>query len=422
MHENEEGLKMIVTTDGGLRVPIKAWLPSWSNMEEGCLAQASNLARLPFAYKHVAIMPDCHQGYGMPIGGVLAAKGVIIPNAVGVDIGCGMAFKHTNIPANLLRDTQTGSGSLAQLIVGQIMRNVPVGFAHHTTKQASKALDEFAELVAPYLPETPLDDEVDAGYFQIGTLGGGNHFIELQEDEQGFLGVMLHSGSRNFGLKIAKFYNEKAKALNAKWHTSVPPEYDLAFLPVDSDEGQQYITWMKLALDFAAENRAAMLQAVVAIVENAVEKHTDYLVDENTERAEINCHHNYAAIEHHGNEDVWVHRKGAIRARAGEIGIIPGAMGSYSYIVKGLGNPESFFSCSHGAGRRMGRKEATRQFTVQEVMEDFKAQNIVLGKSKKDDATEEYRLAYKDIDAVIANETDLVEPTLRLKTVAVVKG
>jgi len=242
----------------------------------------------------------------------------------------------------------------------------------------------------------------------------------LQEDEQGYLGIMIHSGSRNFGYKIARYFNNIAKELNEKWYSEVPLENDLAFLPIDTDEGQSYIGWMDLALDFAAENRQVMMDRVRNIVFDAVKKYTDLRHIEVD--IEVNAHHNYAAIEHHYGKNVWVHRKGAIRVRKDELGIIPGAMGSYSYIVKGKGNPESFCSCSHGAGRKMSRKKAREEITTQQMMEDLKFQEVVLGVKDKSNITDESRFAYKNIDEVIGNEADLIEPIMKLKTVAVVKG
>lgn len=410
------------------RVPIKVWLPDMDHVEPGCWEQALHLSNLPFVDRPVALMPDTHQGYGMPIGGVLATHGVIIPNCVGIDIGCGMGMVHTNIPASLLHEVQAPDGSLAQQIVGAIMRTIPVGFAHHKEPQRSEVLDSFQKEHAPSLgrPDhhifypSELMVEIEEGYYQLATLGSGNHFIELQEDEDGKLGIMLHSGSRNFGLKIARYFNDVAKKLNKRQSSEVPSAWDLAYLPAEAPEGKAYIQWMNLALDFARENRKIMMERTKEIVFDLVERHAGFKGIEVD--MEVNAHHNYAALERHGGEDLWVHRKGAIRAQEGEIGIIPGAMGSYSYIVRGRGNPESYYSCSHGAGRKMGRKEATRRFSVQEVMDDFKAGGVVLGKSNKKDVAEEYWKAYKDIDFVIDNERDLVQPIMKLKTVAVVKG
>ncbi len=391
------------------RIPIKVWLEDIEQVEEGCLQQALNLSNLPFLHKWVALMSDTHQGYGMPIGGVIAAKDVIIPNAVGVDIGCGVAFVQTSAHRDDLKEKEYKS------LVGQIMRDIPTGFRHHRKKQRCKTLEDsdFARSMrSQSIPEGL--PQLDEGYYQIGTLGGGNHFIELQQDDDGMLCVMVHSGSRNFGYKIARFFNEGAKELNKKRSLGVPGEYDLAFLPLDTDLADAYISWMNLALEFAMENRRRMLEIVK-------DRLADVIPDIEF-KGEANAHHNYAAKEHHYGEEVWVHRKGAIRAREGETGIIPGAMGSFSYIVKGKGNAESFCSCSHGAGRSMGRRQARQQFSVEKTMVDLKKQGVILGKQNKRDVSEECRFAYKDINFVIDQQLDLIEPIKRLKTVAVIKG
>ncbi|WP_346355281.1 RtcB family protein [Azotosporobacter soli] len=401
------------------KYPIKVWLSDNDVLEEECIEQATNLSNLPFLHKWVALMPDTHTGKGMPIGGIIAANDVIIPNAVGVDIGCGMAYLQTNLNADSLKHTMTGSGSLLQCIIGDILRNVPVGFKHHKAKQASTAIDVAIADQERYAFAKTLLPELDAGYYQIGTLGGGNHFIELQEDDEGKVGIMLHSGSRHLGHQICKHFHAIARKHNQEWFAAVPDEYQLAFLPVGSEEGQSYIAWMNLALDFAHENRKHMLQAVADVVEKSVKRHLGIQPQYSDE---INCHHNYAALENHYDKNVWVHRKGAIRARLGERGIIPGAMGSYSYLVEGKGNVESFQSCSHGAGRLMSRTKAKASFSVEAVMNDLKGSGVVLGKAKKSDVAEESRYAYKNIDDVIANELDLITPVKRLKTIGVVKG
>ncbi len=400
-------------------VPIKVWLPEENTVEESCFEQANNLAKLPFLHKWVSLMPDTHTGMGMPIGGVIATKGVIIPNAVGVDIGCGMAFCSTDIKVSEIKEIITGNGLLIQAMVGDIMRNVPLGFNHHKKKQDSLIMDRAFENLPAYESNPKLRDELEDGYYQIGTLGGGNHFIELQEDDEGCLGIMIHSGSRHFGAQICNYYHDKARELNAKWFSTVPDEWRLAFLPVDTEEGKQYIEWMKLALDFAYENRSKMIAAVKAVVEKWIEKATNISFNYLTE---INCHHNYAALEHHYGENVWVHRKGATRARAGEQAVIPGAMGSYSYVVEGLGEESSFCSSSHGAGRRYSRKGAMEAFSAEQVMLDLKEQGVILGKQNKSDVAEESRFAYKNIDEVMENQKDLVKPIKKLKTIGVVKG
>ncbi len=401
------------------KFPIKVWLDSREDIEEGCLEQAGNLSNLPFLHKWVALMPDTHMGKGMPIGGVIATKDVIIPNAVGVDIGCGMAFVETDVKADRLRGIKTPNGSLIQGIIGDILRNIPVGFSHHREKQTSKVLDEAMGNMMKYQEAENLLKEIEDGYYQIGTLGGGNHFIELQENEEGYVCIMLHSGSRHFGYKVCNHYHNLARELGQKWYTSVPDHYRLAFLPIESKEGIAYIHWMNLALDFAHENRRSMMEAVMLSFDKWVKKHGGGAP---TYKEVINCHHNYAALEEHYGEKVWVHRKGAICAEKDRLGIIPGAMGSYSYIVKGKGNPDSFNSCSHGAGRLMSRKKAMETIRVDEVMNDLKANQVVLGKRSKHDVPEESRYAYKDIDQVMANQVDLVEPVMKLKTIGVVKG
>jgi len=403
--------------------PIKVWLENPGQIEADCLQQARNLANLPFIHQWVALMPDTHSGYGMPIGGVIAAKDVIIPNAVGVDIGCGMTFVQTNIPVKPLVEMETPNGKLAQAIVGDILRNLPTGFEHHRERQECVAIRRFLKnLTAEETAAMPpaLMKELENGYFQIGTLGGGNHFVELQTDERGFLGIMVHSGSRNFGYKICHFFNDRAREANRLSGSSIPEKWDLAYLPTDSKYGKSYIRWMNLAAEFAKENRDRMMEMALNRVRELVGKHAgikEILYDE-----PVSCHHNYAALEEHYGEKVWVHRKGAIRAGKGEMGIIPGAMGSTSFLVKGRGNPESFESCSHGAGRRMSRHEAKEQFPVEETIRDLKNLGVFLGKQKKHDVGEESRFAYKDIDFVIANELDLIESVKKLRTVAVIKG
>lgn len=399
--------------------PLRVWLESEKDLEDTCMEQAYHLMQLPFLHKWVCLMPDTHAGMGMPIGGVIAAKGVVIPNAVGVDIGCGMAYVGTNIPVKVLKETMTGNGNLVQGIVGDILRNIPVGFAHHKTPMPCYTMDLAMEELSRYEKNEELLGQLEAGYFQIGTLGGGNHFIELQEDDKGYLSVMLHSGSRHFGKSVCDYFHQKARELNVRWYSKVPDEYRLAFLPVDTEEGCQYLDWMNLSMAFARENREKMMLAVKAILEKWIGKYTDLTLEY---QDEINCHHNYAALENHYGENVWIHRKGAVRARNGELTVIPGAMGSYSYVVMGLGNPESFCSSSHGAGRAYSRKGAMAAFSCEEVMVDLKDQGVILGKKNKRDVAEESRFAYKDIDQVMANQKDLVIPVKRLRTIGVVKG
>ncbi len=399
--------------------PIKVWLQNLEDVEESCLEQAYNLSQLPFIHNAVALMPDTHTGKGMPIGGVIATDGVIIPNAVGVDIGCGMAFVSTNIKVEDIKDIVTGNGTIIQAMIGSILRNVPVGVNKHRQKRECKVADKAFKEMDKYKDYPELVKEFDLGYYQVGTLGGGNHFIELQEDEDGYLGIMIHSGSRHLGKTICDTFHEIARDMNEKYYSNIPEGSRLNFLPVDSKEGQDYINFMNLALEFAYENREMMMVAVKQVVEEFINKFTDIKVEYNTE---INCHHNYAALENHFGKNVWVHRKGATRARLGELAVIPGAMGSYSYVVEGLGNEESFCTSSHGAGRCYSRSGAKKEFSVEKVMLDLKEQGVILGKNKKGDIAEECRFAYKNIDEFMENQKDLVKAVKKLKTLGVVKG
>ena len=410
---------MFVLSNEMTKYPIKVWLENESKLDEKCLQQAYNLSRLPFLHKWVCLMPDTHAGKGMPIGGVIAAKKAIIPNAVGSDIGCGMDFVATNIRVADIQNINTGNGTLIQSMIGAIMRAIPLNAERYQTPQESAVLDEAKRELDRYAANVELLPLIDDAYYQAGSLGGGNHFIELQEDEEGFLCIMIHSGSRHLGKEICDYFHDKARELNRMWFSEVPEEFHLAFLPTDSQEGEQYIQWMQLAMDYAYENRAKMLQKTEDIVRQHIEKFTEQTVEFSDE---INCHHNYASLENHYNENVWVHRKGATRVRQGEKAVIPGAMGSYSYVVEGKGNPETFCTSSHGAGRNYSRSGAMAAFSTEQVIVDLKEQGVVLGKRKKNDVAEECRFAYKNIDEVMAQQTDMVTPLRKLKTVGVVKG
>ena len=348
-----------------------------------------------------------------------SAKDVIIPNAVGADIGCGMIFAPMNVRLEEIQGIATGNGSLIQLLVGDILRNIPAGTNRYRVPQESRVLDQAKEQMELYEPDEELLPLIGDGYYQTGTLGGGNHFIELQVDEEGWLGIMIHSGSRHMGKEVCDYFHKKARELNLKWYSQVPEEYRLAFLPVDTEEGIQYLRWMDLALRYAFENRERMMQRVMELLAGHLKKYAG--VD--AEYGEmINCHHNYAALEAHYGENVWVHRKGATRVRAGETAVIPGAMGFYSYAGERLRNPESFCSSSHGAGRAYSRKGAMDAFTTEQVILDLRERQVVLGKQKKNDVAEECRFAYKDIDRVMEQQKDLVRPVKKLRTVGVVKG
>jgi tRNA-splicing ligase RtcB len=340
---------------------------------------------------------------------VLATKGVVIPNAVGVDIGCGMCAVKIGLHVDALNQ------ELLKTILGRIREIIPVGFSHH-----DKPI-EGIEYLMPALPSLKSIDEdqsvthgqYSAALKQAGTLGGGNHFIEIQADEEDNVWVMIHSGSRNVGKQVADHWNKKAVKLNERWYAEVPKEWQLAFLPMESDEAKDYLAEMKYCVDFALANRQAMMDMVLLTLEG-------YLGRLNSSGI-INIAHNYAAWENHYGQNVIVHRKGATNVRDGIVGIIPGSMGSYSYIVTGNGNPESFYSCSHGAGRKLGRKEATRRLDLSEEIRNLDARGIIHGVRNQSDL-DEAPGAYKDIDTVMENQKDLVTPIVKLRPLAVVKG
>ena len=381
--------------------PVKIWT---DNVEESAMRQIENLTTLPFLFHHLAIMPDVHAGMGMPIGGVLACNDAVIPNAVGVDIGCGMCavktnWKIDNITPEVLR----------KKIMRGIRKRIPLGMDHHKEPQ-----DE------AYLPTGhDIDKTVIVKQRQIsitkevGTLGGGNHFIELQKDEEGTLWIMIHSGSRNLGARVGEHYNNIARVLNEKWHSVVKPELRISFLPWGTKEFEMYWNEMRFCIGFALCNRRLMMQRIEEVIADALPG-IEF-------EPMINIAHNYAAFEHHYGEDVIVHRKGATLAREGVVGIIPGSQGTASYIVEGLGNPESFCSCSHGAGRVMSRSAAIKTLDMAEEVAQLEAKGIVHAIRCQDDM-QEASGAYKDIETVIKNELDLVKVKTRLLPIAVIKG
>lgn len=386
-------MKKVVSTE---RLPIKMWL---TDLEDEALNQAKNLANLPFAFKHIPLMPDSHTGYGMPIGSILATTNVIVPNAVGVDIGCGMCAQKTSL-------TELSKDQLKN-ILGTARGLIPLGFNWHEVAQ-DEAL----------MPKGHEDLEiVSKGYqkamLQIGSLGGGNHFIEIQKGSDGFIWVMIHSGSRNLGYSVAKHYNKLALEMNKKYHSVVTPKMELAFIPMDTDEAQNYIKEMNYCVQFALANRTLMMNRMMEAIEAVVgDFETDKIINES---------HNFAAWEHHYGKNVMVHRKGATRAFKGELGMIPGSQGTKSYIVRGLGNPDSFMSCSHGAGRKLGRKQAQRELNLEAEIKLLDDQNIVHGIRNIQDLDEAAN-AYKDIDIVMENQKDLAEIVVELQPLAVLKG
>lgn len=383
----------------GTRIPIKSWCEP---VESGALIQVENLAAHPMTFRHVALMPDCHVGYGMPIGGVIACEHAVIPNAVGVDIGCGMLAAQTDLPV------ESVSMETLKSVLGALRSRIPVGFEHHRQPQSWSGWQK-APTQCP-----PVARELDSARRQLGTLGGGNHFLEIQAGDDDCVWLMIHSGSRNFGLKIAEYYHQLARKRCDRNGIDIPSP-DLAYLDLDSDGAREYLAAMNFALDFARENRECMMETFAACFCAATGGHTGDT---------INIHHNYADRETHFGRTVMVHRKGATSARKDQLGIIPGSMGSPSYIVRGKGNPDSFESCSHGAGRRLGRNQANRTLTIEEA--DRAMRGIVFGRWSRDrkgrpDLSEAPQ-AYKDIDEVIAAQDDLVEVVTKLRPLAVIKG
>lgn len=391
-------MKKVVTSE---KIPIKLWL---DDIEDGAMGQARNLANLPFVHKHIAVMPDAHFGYGMPIGGVMATDNVIIPNAVGVDIGCGMCAQRTSL-------TDIGYDTLKAIMSG-IRKYIPLGFKHHRHKQPSEMMPDLPSGIK-MSEMTVVSKEYDNALTQIGTLGGGNHFIEIQKGSDGFIWIMVHSGSRNLGYKVANYYNRLAIDLNARWGSSIPKNWQLAFLPLSSKKGLKYQAEMQYCVDFALANRLLMMERIQDVF-MAVAAPVAF-------SSFINIAHNYAAMEMHFGKNVIVHRKGATSARDGELGIIPGSQGTPSYIVRGKGNPESFNSCSHGAGRKMGRKEARRSLDLMHERKKLDNQGILHSIRHKKDL-DEAAGAYKNIDKVVENQLDLVEVVVSLRPLAVVKG
>ena len=409
----------------GYSVPVKSWC---ENCEDGAVKQAENLAKHPVVFNHVALMPDAHQGYGMPIGGVIATDNAVIPAAVGVDIGCGMIATETDIPAERFADM-----AFRRAFQEKLKERIPVGegVSHRETQN----WEGFEEYTANNGMRSNLwPSKLDR--MNLGTLGGGNHFIELQrttpldcppsheatEDKFGNsrIWLMIHSGSRNLGKRIEEHYHKIANRLCTRFRVPLA-DPDLAFLPIEEPDGHNYFTDMLFALRYAKENRRRMMEAMKETV-------AEFAPEANFLRT-IDIHHNYAACEEHFGKKVFVHRKGATSAKLDEIGIIPGSMGTASYIVRGLGNPDSFMSCSHGAGRRMSRIAASTTLTVEEC--DRAMDGIVcerwhkykgFGKAKGRLDLSEAPQAYKDIEDVIASERDLVEPLVRLVPLASLKG
>lgn len=414
---------MIVTREEGSR-PVRAWLGTKDveiavlddprgtgtrretvlDVEDQALQQTKNIARLPFiAPQGIALMPDAHLGKGATVGSVVPTTNAIIPSAVGVDLGCGMNAVRLSLKAHQLPDSLLA-------IRHQIERDVPSGRGQH--KERVRGYDKLWTGV-PYsaMAVCAADDFFDKAGKQLGTLGSGNHFIELCIDENDDVWVMLHSGSRGIGNMIGSYYIEKAKKKMEMYYISLP-DGDLAYLPEGDEDFQAYVDAVAWAQDYALENRRVMMMAVLA----ALKQHI--AVEFTTTSEAINCHHNYISRENHFGQNYWVTRKGAIRARKGELGIIPGSMGQKSYIVRGKGNIDSYCSCSHGAGRAMSRTEAKKRFSLSDLV----AQTEGVECRKDSDVLDEIPGAYKDLDVVMKLQEDLVEVVHVLRAVLCVKG
>lgn len=399
-----------IYTEEGFR-PIKAW----TDVEDDALAQARNLARLPFVDRHgIALMPDCHLGKGTTVGTVIATDKAIIPAAVGVDIGCGMNAVRLSLKASDLPDSLLS-------IRRQIERDVPLGAGGSRKKpvalgKLSLALNEGRGYKRWYgrFAQSRETDEISLlkkAESQLGTLGSGNHFIELCTDENQDVWVMLHSGSRGIGNMIGSYFIEKARRRMERLSIHLP-DGDLAWLAEGEDDFDDYVEAVNWAQDYALENRRIMMETTIA----ALRRHIP--INFTLTREAINCHHNYVEKETHFGRNLWVTRKGAIRARLDDLGIIPGSMGQRSYIVRGKGELESYCSCSHGAGRKMSRGQARRIFTVADLVQQTKG--VECRKDKM--VLDEIPSSYKDIDEVMANQADLVEVVHTLKAVMCVKG
>ncbi|HEU4353421.1 MAG TPA: RtcB family protein [Burkholderiales bacterium] len=387
-------------------VPVKVYT---GEIEPEARAQLVNISCLPIVHHHVAAMPDVHLGIGATVGSVIPTKRAIIPAAVGVDIGCGMMATRLSLTGNELDE------SSLKKVFAQISRDVPVGFGQHSDRDArTGAAKQFQKGLRRILDKHPgIGKRVgrnSSWVHQLGTLGGGNHFIEVCLDEANRVWAMLHSGSRGIGNAIGTYFIELAKR-DAQRHNMRLPDADLAYFPEDGQHFDDYVEAIGWAQDYARANREEMTDLVL----DAMRRH---LSSFEVAGAAVNCHHNYVEREEHYGESVWLTRKGAIRAGAGELGIIPGSMGARSYIVRGKGSAESFHSCAHGAGRLMSRNAAQKRFSTKDLADQ--TEGVICRKDKG--VIDEIPGAYKPIDEVMANQSDLVEVVHTLKQVVCVKG
>lgn len=393
----------VETVITGSRVPVKVWT---DQIEDQAREQLQNTAALPFVFHHVAAMPDVHLGIGATVGSVVATRGAICPAAVGVDIGCGMVAQKTTIKADEL------SPSTLKKLRSEIERSIPVGF-----KQRSEPVRQAQEFMrAGRTPSVVQSGQLQKAAMQLGTLGGGNHFIEVCIDEgDRHVWLLLHSGSRNIGKSVAEVHIEKAKGLMRRMFRELP-DPNLAYFTEKTPEFKAYLEDLEWCQRYARLNRDIMMDTLIGQFSRVMGRGGDSagLLD----GPRVNCHHNYVSHEHHFGRDVMVTRKGAIRARDGELGIIPGSMGTGTYIVRGLGNPEAFESAPHGAGRRMSRKEARRRFTKADLCHQTEGVEC----RKDEGIVDEIPGAYKEIDDVLARSADLVQVVAKIKQVVCVKG
>ena len=412
------------------RKPLFSWCP---DLEPQAMAQMEIISKLPFV-EHLAIMADGHLGQNMCIGGVVACNGIVVADFIGSDCGCGVCAVKTSLKRQDIIDRD-----LRKKILDSILRGVPVGFNHNSQKREAELKQKYSSKVEYIMEKSGVEDAIhspfkkdserDTIYGQLGTLGGGNHFCDISYDEDENVWLMVHSGSRNIGMQVNKHFNELAEKANEMWYSSSV----IPFLPATSDEGKSLLAWMDYALRFAFLNRQAIVEEIKRDIEHVLDK--DIECDKL-----INIHHNYASLESHFGKNVWVHRKGATLAVQGQYGIIPGSQGTASFIVEGIGekdgkgNPHSLYSCSHGAGRIMGRADFNRTHNTEDIINqikelmkdvvyvDFSKETSRKGKETGNLDLSECPLAYKSIEKVMKEQEDLVKPVHKLMPMINVKA
>ena len=400
---------MNVIFDESQKVPIKIWT-DLEKLEPQARGQLKNTASLPFVFKHVAAMPDVHIGLGATVGSVVATKGAVIPAAVGADIGCGMMAIKTNLDHRVVQDK-------IKEIRHSIERSIPVGFNKNKIL-SNRVLSwdgwkSWDNLNATKVHRKAESELKQTSMKQMGSLGGGNHFIEICLDTENNVWIMLHSGSRNIGKSVAEIHIDKARGIMKKMFIELPDK-DLAYFAEQTKEYDEYMSDLLWCQEFAFQNRIEMMNRVMKDLSFAIYNEDGKVI----KLLEVNCHHNYATKENHYGENVLVTRKGAVRARAGDLGIIPGSMGARSFIVRGLGDQDSFHSCSHGAGRLLSRTMAKKQFTIEDLARETEGVEC----RKDSGVLDEIPSAYKNIDEVMENQKDLVEVVAQLKQIMCIKG